>query len=125
MKKQHLIALITVCVASAFFVLQSGTLHTSSARQEISYARDIQPIFNARCDNCHMGNHPSEGLDLGSYETLMAGSQNGPVIVPGNANDSLLIQMVSEGEMPRRGPHLTDAQIQLLTNWVNAGAPSN
>ncbi len=125
MKKHYFPALIAVGIASAFFVLQSGMLHTSSTRQEVSYAQDIQPIFNMRCDNCHMGNHPSEGLDLGSYEGLMAGSQNGPVIAPGSAGDSLLIDLVTEGEMPKRGPHLTDTQIQQLIDWVNAGAPDN
>jgi mono/diheme cytochrome c family protein len=125
MKKQYFPALIAVGIASAFFVLQSGTLHASSARQEVSYAQDIQPIFNARCDNCHMGNYPSEGLDLSSYEGLMAGSQNGLVVVPGNADDSLLVEKVARGEMPKRGPHLTEAQVQLLTDWVDAGALNN
>jgi hypothetical protein len=124
MKKQYLLAVLSVGLASAFFVLRSGVM-TTSAQRAVSYAQDVQPIFDARCDRCHMGNHPSEGLDLGSYEAVMAGSQNGPVIVPGNADDSLLIEKVLDGEMPKRGPHLTDTQIQILTDWVNAGAPNN
>lgn len=72
-----------------------------------------------------MGDHVSEGLDMNSYETLMAGSQNGPVITAGDANDSLLIQKVVEGEMPKRGPKLTPIQIQILTDWINAGAQNN
>jgi len=124
MKKRYILTVLGVCLASAYFVLQSGAMGNSGAGS-VSYARDIQPIFNTRCDNCHMGNYPSEGLDLGSYESVMAGSQNGPVIIPGSANDSLLIQLVTEGEMPKRGPHLTEVQIRLLTEWVNAGAPNN
>ena len=60
-----------------------------------------------------------------TYETILAGSFNGPVILPGNASESLLIQLVVEGEMPNRGPKLTAEQIQIISEWVNAGAPNN
>jgi hypothetical protein len=124
MKKQFLLALVAVCIATAYFALQSGATNTA-ARPAVSYENDVQPIFEMRCDNCHMGEYPSEGLGLDSYETLMAGSQNGPVIIPGNAEDSLLIEKVVEGEMPKRGPKLTPAQIQTLIDWINAGALNN
>ena len=62
---------------------------------------------------------------MNTYETLLAGSQNGPVIVPGDANDSLLIEKVVEGDMPKRGPKLTPLQIQTLKDWINAGALNN
>jgi len=72
-----------------------------------------------------MGTFVSEGLDMDTYESLLAGSQNGPVIIPGNAHNSLLIQKVTEGTMPKRGPKLTPVQIQIITDWINAGAPNN
>jgi hypothetical protein len=124
MKKQFFLALAAVCIATAFFTLQSGAMNTA-ARPAVSYVNDVQPIFEMRCDNCHMGDYPSEGLGMDSYETLMAGSQNGPVVIPGNAGDSLLIEKVAEGEMPKRGPKLTSAQIQTLIDWINAGALDN
>ena len=124
MKKQFVLALVAVCIATTYFTLQSGMVSTS-ARPAISYKDDVQPIFETRCDNCHMGDYPSEGLGLDSYETLMTGSQNGPVIVPGNADASLLIKKVVEGEMPKRGPELTSDQIQTLIDWINAGALNN
>ena len=62
---------------------------------------------------------------MNAYESLMAGSQNGPVIVPGDAGDSLLVEKITEGKMPKRGPKLTPAQIQTITDWINAGAPNN
>jgi hypothetical protein len=33
--------------------------------------------------------------------------------------------MISTGAMPKRGPKLTPAQIQIITDWINAGAPNN
>lgn len=60
-----------------------------------------------------------------TYEALMEGSFNGSVITPGNADDSFLVQQVLDGEMPKRGPKLTTEQIQIIIDWVNAGAINN
>jgi len=92
---------------------------------QVSFSKDIAPIFQASCISCHGGERTSRGLDLKTYTTLMAGSQNGAMIVPGNAGNSLLIQSVNSGKMPKRGTRLTDSQIQLLVDWVNAGAKNN
>ena len=62
---------------------------------------------------------------MDSYESLMTGSENGPVIVAGNANKSLLVKKISTGAMPKRGPQLTPAQIQIIRDWINAGAQDN
>ncbi len=130
MKRQLIPILTTIFLVSVYAILQSSPTNAASdvyspSRTDISYSKDVQPILEIRCGKCHMGDYPSEGLDMGIYETLMAGSQNGPVIVPGDANDSLLIEKVVEGEMPKRGPKLTSAQIQTLIDWINAGALNN
>jgi hypothetical protein len=64
-------------------------------------------------------------LDLKTFASLMAGSQNGAVIVPGDATNSKLVQSVQAGKMPKRGAKLTRDQIKLLVDWVNAGAQNN
>ena len=96
-----------------------------AASTGVSFANDILPILNSRCLNCHGGDKIEEGLIIGSYGELMAGSANGPVIVPGDAQGSLLVEMVSTLEMPKRGPKLTPPQIQLIVDWVNQGALNN
>jgi hypothetical protein len=62
---------------------------------------------------------------LNTYENLMAGSENGPVVVPGDSAGSLLVDMISSGEMPKRGDKLTADEIQTISDWINAGAPNN
>ena len=124
MKKQFVILLIATLLVSAYAILHSSSTE-AAPHTEVSYARDVQPILESRCAKCHMGDFVSEGLDMNTYETLMAGSQNGPVIVPGDANESLLIEKVVEGTMPKRGPKLTPVQIQTLKDWINAGALNN
>lgn len=102
-----------------------STQAAPSAPGEVSFSRDILPILQSHCINCHGGQRTSEGLDLKTYEDLMAGSKNGSVVTTGDAARSLFVTLAVEGKMPKRGPKLTPDQIKLLTDWVNAGAPNN
>ena len=91
-----------------------------------SYARDIAPLFLARCGGCHSAQAIMGGLDLGTYERLIKGGTRGPVIVAGNSAGSRLYQMVT-GKLPPLMPmdntRLTEGQIDLLRRWIDAGAP--
>lgn len=91
----------------------------------VSYSRDVQPIFNQICVKCHGGEETKEGLSLKSYAEVLAGSDNGPILTAGDAANSLLIQQVVNGKMPKQGPKLLPAQIRTLSDWVAAGAPNN
>lgn len=91
----------------------------------VSFANDILPIFESRCANCHGGNEIEEGLILLTHADVLAGSDNGPVVIPGDAANSLLVELVATQEMPKRGPKLTPPQVQLITDWVNQGALNN
>jgi len=91
----------------------------------ISFTNDIAPLLQSRCGNCHGGNQTKAGLNVLGYATLMSGSENGPVIAPGDATNSLLVDLVASQKMPKRGPKLTPDQVQLITDWVNQGALDN
>lgn len=91
----------------------------------VSFSNDVMPIIQSRCVNCHGGQRIEEGLLMRSYDEILAGSDNGPVIVPGDTANSLLVQMVTSLKMPKKGPKLTPPQIQAITEWVAAGAPNN
>ena len=125
MKKQLIILFIAASAVAVFAIAHSGPTGAAPSHTDIGYAIDVRPILESRCAKCHMGEFVSEGLDMGTYESLISGSQNGPVIVPGSASDSLIIQKLLAGEMPKRGPKLTPVQIQILTDWINAGALDN
>lgn len=96
-----------------------------AAVTSVSFINNVMPIFENSCTKCHGVEQIKEGLDLRTYETLMAGSFNGTVVTAGNANDSFLVQQLLKGEMPKRGPKLTLAQIQIIIDWINAGALNN
>ena len=91
----------------------------------VSYANDVLPLLRSRCANCHGGKQTEEGLSMRTYADLLKGSDNGPVILPGDSENSLLVELVSTQEMPKRGPKLTPPQIQLIIDWVNQGALDN
>ncbi len=60
-----------------------------------------------------------------TFESLMAGSENGPVVTPGDAAQSKFVELVANQKMPKRGPKLTPPQVQLFADWVNQGALGN
>lgn len=98
---------------------------------EVSFETHVLPIFEQHCIQCHGGEQPEgglrteEGLSLTSYEDVIFGSFNGPVIEPGDVEDSYLIDQVATGRMPKEGERLTPAEIEIITAWVEAGAPDN
>ena len=98
---------------------------TATAISIISFSNDILPIMKSRCINCHGGQKMEEGLDLTSYATIMAGSENGPVILIGDPQNSPLVKALLDGEMPKRGPKLKPEQTQLIIDWIDAGYPDN
>jgi mono/diheme cytochrome c family protein len=91
----------------------------------VSFSKDVNPILQKSCFNCHGGERTSRGLSFASYDTLMAGSQNGAVIDPGNPDGSKLLQLILSGKMPKRGDKLTPEQAQLISDWIAAGAQNN
>jgi hypothetical protein len=91
----------------------------------VSFANDVMPIFANSCNECHGGKQTKAGLDVTTHDGLIAGSFDGTVIVAGNSAESLLVQLVVDGEMPKRGPGLTAEQIQIISQWVDEGALNN
>jgi mono/diheme cytochrome c family protein len=87
---------------------------------------EVAAILQERCVFCHSGDAAPLGLVLESHEGLMAGSENGPVVEPGNPGGSALIARLTgqaEPRMPLDGPpFLEPAQIATVEAWVAAGA---
>ena len=106
---------------------ESATAATEApvAGATVSFANDVLPMLQSRCKNCHGGQKTEKELNLTSYESVMSGSENGPVVTPGDAANSPLAEMVVNGKMPKRGPKLTPDQVQLIVDWINQGGLNN
>jgi len=113
-----------VFVASTVLLLH-GALAASA--QTVAYSDDILPLLQARCHECHYGPERRGGLSMNSRESLLEGGEFGPVLVPGDSANSLLIELVSSDDpderMPSRGDPLSRQEIALLAAWIDAGLP--
>src|SRR5262249_30139326 len=88
-----------------------------------TFERDVLPLLKANCLKCHGGDARKGGLDLRNPAAMLAGGDNGPVLVKGDAEKSLLFQQVSARKMPPgKAAKLSDAQIGVLRDWINTGA---
>jgi len=103
-----------------------------SGRGEASYARDIEPVIQWRCVSCHTtGGEGTDksGLNLTSYDALMAGtSQGGNLIVPGSPTASSFMVMVTRKDhlrMPFGAPPLSDDEVRVIRTWIEQGAKNN
>jgi len=92
---------------------------------QISFSSDVLPIFEQRCFRCHGGEEVNNGFSVENYETVMKGSWNGTVVEPGDTEGSYLFNLVTAGDMPKRGPRLLPTEIETIRAWIEAGVPNN
>jgi uncharacterized membrane protein len=111
--------------AATVVTLAAPPTEASSQASTVSYFNDVLPILQSRCFNCHGGDKTEEGLNLTTFTGIMAGSENGSVLTPGDADNSLLAEQVVSQKMPKRGPKLTPPQVQIILDWINQGALDN
>jgi hypothetical protein len=86
----------------------------------LTYDATIGPLLVSRCGACHAEAGIME-LNLTTYQSAMQGSTSGPVIIPGDANSSILVQKQS-GDLPHFG-QFTPEELSLVVDWINSGAP--
>ena len=95
------------------------------------FEKNVRPILSDRCYECHSAtkNSSKGGLILDSRDGALKGGDEGPSVVPGNLEKSLLIKAVRysdpEFAMPpkKTGGKLPDDKIAILEEWVKMGAP--
>lgn len=100
----------------------AGSTATAATKpQQLGYVEDIQPIFQRTCIACHSAVVKQMNLQVTAYEPLMAGSSSGPVVIPGNFEESNLWIQVSTGKMPQIG-ELTLSEKEAIRRWIEDGA---
>ncbi len=102
-----------------------GTL--AQAADKPRFETDVLPILTQYCFTCHGQSSPKLGLDLRTAASTMKGSHNGPVIVKGSPEESLLWKKMSTRAMPPAiyGQKVPDADLEVVKLWIAAGAPSD
>ncbi len=122
--------------STAFVLLAAGVLAAAGGTRpqtapQVSFKDDIAPILQKRCVQCHGGTDENGEtrvealLDLTTYEGLMAGSEYGTVVEPGDPDESLLVVMIEEGDMPEEGEAVPAEEIARIRAWIAEGAKNN
>jgi len=83
---------------------------------ELSYQASIGPFLVDRCGECH---GIAAELNVTTYASLMEGSERGQVIVPGEPEESPLVQILEEDHFVSIG----ETEVDLVAQWIEAGAP--
>jgi mono/diheme cytochrome c family protein len=97
--------------------------------ETVSFKDHVKPIFDKRCASCH-GKRAKGGYSVLTYDAVMTSGDNAPVIIAGDAANSILAQMLrgketpAGGQMPPSRP-LPQQQIELIEKWINQGAQNN
>ena len=96
MKNLSLICLGVAVSALTASAIDKSKLPPPSAKKDLTYAKDIKPLFEASCTRCHGGERPKAGMRLDSIEGALKGSKEGKVIQVGKSADSKLVEAVSQ-----------------------------
>ena len=109
-----------VSIVCILFVAGSSAFADEAAPPR--FARDVQPLLKRHCLKCHGPAKREGNLNLSTPAGIVRGGKNGAVLVPHDAQASLLWKRVAEEEMPPDEP-LAENEKDLLKRWIAAGAP--
>ena len=87
----------------------------------VVFARDILPIFEAKCTACHGPTLQESRLRLDSAEAIWRGGLAGHAVIPGDADASPLMRRLlgtDEPLMPFGGDPLPDDEVALVRRWI-------
>ena len=105
----------------------SSPPQTTPVAAVVDFTRDIQPILEKNCYECHGPRKARGRLRLHAGAFIRRGGVSGPVIEAGRGDQSLLIQRVlgqgADDQMPLDRDPLPPAAIALLKAWIDQGAP--
>ena len=127
---------ISLLVAAVLILL------SACGRNTVSFADDVQPIFDRYCISCHSGT--GEGAEVSAYvmtdyNGVMTGTTHGPVVVAGSRMSSSLYLVVAGKTAPEirmpphndesfaqgRGVMLSADAIETIGLWIDQGARNN
>lgn len=111
-------------------ILIAGLFLSASAvhAQTVDYLREIKPVLAASCYTCHGAIKQKAGLRLDTVKLMKEGGDHGTVLVPGKADESVLLNHIRGDKDFRRmppeqdGEALKPAQIAAIKRWIEQGA---
>ncbi|HLW65892.1 MAG TPA: WD40 repeat domain-containing protein [Gemmataceae bacterium] len=124
---RYVSSLLVLALPFALFAAEKPIAVVPLDRKDpIVYEKDIEPIFRSKCVVCHSGKEVKGKFDVGSYASVMKGSQNGPVVIAGKSADSPIVLYAGKTKKPFMPPKdeepLTPQELALIKLWIDQGA---
>ena len=92
---------------------------------EVDFVHQVMPILKKNCAECHTDGKKKGGLSMNTRSEFLASGEGGEIAVPGNADDSWFIELISSTDldirMPPKGSGVSKEEINILRQWVNEG----
>jgi len=136
MKIRYFAGLSVALLAAALYGLAStGPAGAAGGpNTKISFKGDVYPILKGYCASCHSPPNgegfTASGLDLTTYQGVMKGTKYGPMIIPGDPENSNLMWLLDWRASPQlRMPHgakqLPPDERNTIRAWIREGAKDN
>lgn len=117
------------CLSTAH-AADTAQLPPPSNQAGVTYAKDIQPLFERSCTKCHGEEKQKAKLQLDTLEHVLAGSKDKKVVLPGKSAQSLVVLAVAHATeeedhwMPPadKAEPFSKEEIGLLRAWIDQGA---
>ena len=92
----------------------------------VDFVKHVKPLLEANCAKCH-GVRPTKAYSMLTKQKAFApGESEEPPIVPGKADQSVIVQLMKSGDpehrMPQKKPAMKAAEIAVIERWINEGA---
>jgi hypothetical protein len=119
-------------------------LPPASDQKDVTFDKDILPLFKASCVGCHGEQKPKKNLRLDSLDAVLKGGRDGKMVIPSDSKNSLLLAAAAQIDdkiamppkprqpppgappPPAGGPNkpkpLTAEQVGLVRAWIDQGA---
>jgi mono/diheme cytochrome c family protein len=103
-----------------------GTARADDDDEPVDFRRQILPIFEGACVECHGAKKTSGALRLTGGVEALAGGISGKLVVPGKPGESYLLRRLrgegDEDRMPLQRPPLSKKEIAVVARWIEEGA---
>ena len=109
---------------------RNGGMPTRAMREGGMQQMDVFSIFSAKCQKCHGPDSQKGGVQVMPLEMVFSGSEKHWVVKKGDPDNSELIKRIKldaghDDIMPPEGGPLSDAEIEVIVEWVRSGAPTD
>ena len=81
----------------------------------VSFQKDVLPIFVKHCFDCHRGENNESGVRLDQFDDVLN------QISPYDSQQSELLRLIADQEMPPGDVKLNNDELQVIASWIDEG----